>query len=97
MVDVKRIRVRPKRKRRKALYFTFEKERFRVSVGKKNASRERKNIILSTLEGIVKTLDFNTISTMVMEDDEGAKSKKHANDYILESKMKTSLGECTLH
>ena len=88
--DVKRIPARPKRRRRKALYSTSKKKRFRLSVGKKNASRERKNIILSTIQGIVKPLDFNTISTMVMEDDEGAKSKEHANDYISESEMKTS-------
>ena len=61
-----------------------------MNVGKKNTSREGKNILLNTIEEIVKTLDFDTILTMAMEDDEGAKSKEHADDYISESDMKTS-------
>ena len=38
----------------------------------------------------VKALDFNTITTMAMEDDEDAKSKEHAHNRILESEMKTN-------
>jgi hypothetical protein len=40
--DVERTLVRPKRRRRKALYFTSEKNRFRQSVGKRNANKEGK-------------------------------------------------------
>ena len=45
---------------------------------------------MSMIEETVKTLDFDTISTMAMEDDEGVKSKEYADDCMLESKMKTS-------
>jgi hypothetical protein len=38
--DVERTPVRPKRRRRKALYFTSEKKRFRLSIGKRNANKE---------------------------------------------------------
>ena len=79
--DVERTPVRRKRRRRKTLYFTYEKKRFRLSVGNKNASREGKNIIPSTLEKKLGTLDFDIISTMAMEDDKGAKSKEHAIVY----------------
>jgi hypothetical protein len=40
--DIERIPVKPKRRRRKALYFTSKKKRFRLSVGKKNANKEGK-------------------------------------------------------
>ena len=38
----------------------------------------------------MKALDFDTITTMSMGDDEGAKNKEHADDCISESDMKTS-------
>lgn len=38
----------------------------------------------------MKTLGFDTITTMAMDDDEDAKSKKHADNRISESEMKTS-------
>ena len=38
----------------------------------------------------MKALDFDAITTMTMRDDEGAKSKKHVEDRISESDMKTS-------
>ena len=82
--DVERTPVRRKRRRRKALYYTSEKERFSLSIGKKNASRKEKNVLLNTIEETVKTLDFYTISTMAMEDNEDEKSEKHAHDRILE-------------
>lgn len=88
--DAKKTLVRPKRRRMKALYFTCENEGFRPSVGKKNASKERKkNPMLSTIEETVKALSFDTITTMAMQGDEGANSKEHANDCILESEMNT--------
>jgi hypothetical protein len=34
-------------------------------------------------------LDFDAITTMTMEDDEGAKNKEHADNRISESDMKT--------
>ena len=40
--DVKRTPVRPKKMRRKTLYFNYEKERFRLSRGTKNAGKEKK-------------------------------------------------------
>ncbi len=83
--DVERTPVRPKRRRRKALYFTSEKERFRLSVGKKNANKEAKRKVLSTVEETVKALDFEA-----MEDDEGAKSKEPVDDRISESELKTT-------
>jgi hypothetical protein len=82
--DVDRLPVRPKRRRRKTLYFTSEKKRLRLSVRKKNAHKERKRNLLSTVEETVKTLDFDA-----MEDDEGAKSKEDIDDRILESELKT--------
>lgn len=88
--DVERTPVRPKRRRRKALYFTSEKERFRLSRGKKNASKEKKMNLMNTIGETVKALDFDTITTMAMEDNEGAKSKQNADDRISESEMKTS-------
>ena len=50
-----------------------------------------KNIHLSTIEEIVKTMDFDTISTMAMEDNEGAKNKERATDCVSESEMKSNL------
>src|ERR1700737_4015990 len=79
--DVERTPVRPKRRRRKTLYFTSKKKRFRLSVGKKNANKERKRNMLNTIVETVKALDFD-----MMEGDEGA----HADDRISESEMKTS-------
>ena len=75
--DVERTPVRPKRRRRKALYFTSKKERFRLIVGKKNANKEAKRKVLNTVEETVKALKFDA-----MEDDEGAKSKEHVDDCI---------------
>ena len=40
--DVERTPMRQKRRRRKTLYFTYDKERFRLNVGKKKARREGK-------------------------------------------------------
>jgi hypothetical protein len=40
--DVEKTPVRPKRRRRKALYFTSKKERFRLSVRKKMQKIEGK-------------------------------------------------------
>ena len=68
--DVERTPVRPKRRRRKALYFTSEKKRFRLSVRKKNANKEEKMNLLNTIGEITKALDFDT-----MKNDEGAKNK----------------------
>ena len=51
-------------------------------------SKSGKNL-LSTIEETVKTLNFDTITTMAMEGDEGAKSKEHTY-CILESEMKTT-------
>jgi hypothetical protein len=82
--DVEITPVRPKRRRRKTLYFTSEKKRFRLSVGKNNANKEEKINLLSTVEETVKTLDFNA-----MEDDKGAKNKEDADDRISESELKT--------
>jgi hypothetical protein len=86
--DVERTPVRPKRRRRKALYFTSEKKRFRLSVGKKNANKEGKRNLLSTVEETVKALDFDA-----MEDDEGARNKEHVEDRISESELKMSSKE----
>jgi hypothetical protein len=88
--DVERTPVRPKRRRRKALYFNSEKKRFRLSVGKKNANKEGKINLLSTVEETVKTLDFDA-----MEDDEGAKSKEDVDDRISESELKTGSKKMT--
>ena len=52
--DVERTLVRPKKRRRKASYFTSKKKRFTMSVGKKNAKKK----VLSTVEETVKKLDF---------------------------------------
>ena len=84
--DVERTSVRPKRRRRKALYFTSEKNRFRQSVGKRNANKEGKRNMLNMIVEIIKALDFD-----MMEGDEGA----HANDRISESEMKTSSKKTT--
>jgi hypothetical protein len=84
--DVERTPVRPKRRRRKALYFTSEKNRFRQSVGKRNANKEGKRNMLNTIVETVKALDFD-----MMEGDEGA----HADDRISESEMKTSSKKTT--
>jgi hypothetical protein len=40
--------------------------------------------MLNTIEQTVKALDFDAITTMTMEDDEGAKNKEHINDRISE-------------
>ena len=67
--------VRPKRRFKKALDLTFEKKRYKLSVGKKNISKEeKKKNLLSTIEEIVKALDFDTITTIVMEGNKDAKS-----------------------
>ena len=42
------------------------------------------------IEETMKTLDFDAITTMTVGDDAGAKDKKHTDDRILESDMKTS-------
>ena len=39
----------------------------------------------------MKTMDFDTISTMAMEDNEGAKNKERATDCVSESEMKSNL------
>jgi hypothetical protein len=90
MNDVQRTPVRPKRRRRKTLYFTSEKKRFRLSVGKKNANNEGKRNLLRTVEETVKTLNFDA-----MEDDEGAKSKEDVDDHISKSKLKTGSKKTT--
>jgi hypothetical protein len=82
--------VRPKKRLGKALYFISEKKKFRLSVKKKNANKIGKKNMLNTIEETVKALDFDTI-----EDDEGAKNKKHADDRISESEMKTSSKKTT--
>jgi hypothetical protein len=84
--DIERTPVRPKRRRRKALYFTSEKNRFRQSAGKKNANKEGKINMLNTIAETVKALDFD-----MMEGDEGA----HVDDRISESEMKTSSKKTT--
>jgi hypothetical protein len=68
------------------LYFTSEKNRFRQSVGKRNANKENKRNMLNTIVETVKALDFD-----IMEGDKGA----HADDRILESEMKTSSKKTT--
>ena len=88
--DVEKTPVRPKRRRKKTLYFTSEKKRFRLSVGKKNTNKEGKRNLLSTVEETVKTLDFDA-----MEDDEGAKSKEDVDDRISESELKTGSKKTT--
>ena len=45
--NIERTVVSQKRSRRKCLYFISEKERIKLSVGKKNTCRERKHILLS--------------------------------------------------
>ena len=87
--DAERLSVRSKRRRRKALYFTSQKERFRLSMRKKNANKGEKKRILNTIEETIKKLDFDTIS-MATEVDEGANNAEHADDCISESEMKTS-------
>ena len=94
--DAKRSPVRPKRRRRKALYFTSQKERFRLSMGKKNASKRGKKKILHTIEETVKALNFDAMTTTVTEGDEGANNKDYADDCISESEMKIS-SENTTH
>jgi hypothetical protein len=88
--DEERTPVRPKRRRKKTLYFTSEKKRFRLNVGKKNANKEGKRNLLNTVEETMKTLDFDA-----MEDDEGAKSKADVDDCILESELKTGSKKMT--
>jgi hypothetical protein len=88
--DVERTPVRPKRRRRKVLYFTSANKKFRLSVGKKNANKEGKRNLLSTVEEIVKTLDFDAI-----EDDEAAKSKEDVDDRMSESELKTGSKKTT--
>jgi hypothetical protein len=79
--NVDKTPVRPKKKRNKALYFISKKERFRLSVGK-NAKKERKRNMLNTIEQTMKSLNSNTITTMTMDDNEGAKNKEHIDDHI---------------
>src|ERR1700738_5120399 len=88
--DVERTPVRPKRTRRKALYFTSEKKRFSLSVGKNNANKEGKRNLLSTVEETMKTLDFDA-----MEDDKGAKTKEDVDDRISESELTTGSKKTT--
>jgi hypothetical protein len=88
--DVERTPLMPKRRCRKALYFTSEKNRFRLSVRNRNINKVGKRNMLNTIEETVKALDFDT-----MEDDEGAKNKEHADDRISESEMKTSSEKTT--
>ena len=59
-------------------------------MGKKNANKEAKRKVLSTVEETVKALDFDA-----MEDDEGAKSKEHVDDRISEAELKTSSKKTT--
>jgi hypothetical protein len=47
--------------------------------------------MLNTIEQTVKTLNFNTITTIVMDDDEGSKNKKHIDDHISQSEIKKIL------
>ena len=89
MEDIERTLVRLERRRMKTLYCTFEKDRFKPRV-EKNANNEGKKYMLNMIEEIVKTLNFDTISTMMMKGNEGAKSKEHANDCISKSEMKTN-------
>ena len=56
-----------------------------MSVGKKNANKEVKRKVLSTVEETVKALDFEA-----MEHDAGATSKEPVDDRISESELKTS-------
>jgi hypothetical protein len=46
--------------------------------------------MLNTIEDFVKTLDFDTISTMAIKEDESAKNKEHIDNRISELKMKKS-------
>lgn len=73
MEDIERTLVRLERRRMKTLYCTFEKDRFKPRV-EKNANKEGKKYMLNMIEEIVKTLNFDTISTMMMKGNEGAKS-----------------------
>ena len=54
-------------------------------MGKKIANKEGKINMFNMIKKIAKVLVFDT-----MEDDEGANSKEHAYNCILESEMKTS-------
>jgi hypothetical protein len=49
---------------------------------KRNANKNGKRNILNTIEQIITTLNFDTITTMTMKDDKGAKNKEHMNDRI---------------
>jgi hypothetical protein len=79
----------------KALYFTSKKKRFRLSVGKNNANKEGKINMLDTIEQTVNALDFYIITTIAIEDDEGAKNKDHVDDHISELKMMKSYKKIT--
>jgi hypothetical protein len=88
--DIERTPLRPKKRCRKALYFTSEMKMFRLSVRKKNVSNVEKRNMLNMIEETMKALDFDTI-----ENDECAKNKEHADDCISESEMKTSSEKTT--
>jgi hypothetical protein len=57
---------------------------------KQNTNKGGENIILNIIEQTVKALDFNTITTMAMEDDEGAKRNERINDHISKYQIKKS-------
>jgi hypothetical protein len=48
----------------------------------KKCKKRRKRNMLNTIEQTVKILNFNTIMTIAMDDDEGTKNKKHIDDHI---------------
>jgi hypothetical protein len=87
--DVERTPVRPKRRRRKTLYFTSEKKKFRFSVRKKNANKEGKMNLLNTIEETAKALDFD-----MMEGDEAANNEELGDD-VSKSKMNKSSKKTT--
>jgi hypothetical protein len=60
-------------------------------VWEKKCKKRKKRNMLNTIEQTVKTLNFNTITKIVMDDDEGTKNKKHIDDHISQSKMKNNL------
>jgi hypothetical protein len=88
--DVERTLVRPKRRRRKTLYFTSRKREVQTECEKEECKQRREINLLSTVEKTVKVLDFDAI-----EDDEGAKNKEHVDDRISESELKTSSKKTT--
>ena len=52
--------------------------------------KEGKINLLNTIEKTINALDFDAITIMTMGDNEGAKNKKHVDNRILESDMKTN-------